>query len=354
MRMPGIEAKPMPTPFTANRCENSSACGLLRLGLSQARQVLMSLCAIRDPDRARRLAILALLLAAPPTQALHQGRVDLEQRYPAVVNLATETDGNLCSATKIDAHWLLTAAHCLVDAESGDLRAAFKPGGEIRISNAPVQAAGATAQPVVVEEARLAPAYAQGLKAFRAYKAARLEDAREHGTQTSAIPKLTPEAALAQRLRLRHHFAARHADVALVRLRNATPDIPTLPLEPRAAEAESDVILVGYGCAAPGATSIRPVRRAWGKTQVIRANAINFYTMGGQMRAGAPSLCPGNSGGPVLSQGQVIGVNTVVYGLNATHGSRSNMAVNLAPLVGWLTSTLSGPRPAPSSRASPD
>jgi hypothetical protein len=150
---------------------------------------------------------------------------------------------------------------------------------------------------------------------------------------------------------MRHHFAARYPDVGLVRLRTATPDIPTLPLQAKTPKADAEVVLIGYGCGAPGAKSLQPVRRAWGKTQVIRADGINFYTMGGQMREDAPSLCPGSSGGPVLHQGWVIGVNTVVYGLNDRHGARSNMAVNLDPLADWLALRRLYPAPRSKSKA---
>ncbi|WP_201063899.1 MULTISPECIES: trypsin-like serine protease [Thiorhodovibrio] len=312
------------------------SCKRLNGTLSQARQVLMGLCAIRDPRRRRPIAALVLLLAAAPACALHQGKVDIGGQYPAVVKIATEADGSLCSATKISAHWLLTAAHCLVEPQSGELREAFKPGGEILLSNTPVQRSADDAHPVVIDKAHLAPAYARGLQAFQAYKRDRLAAARERELDASAMPTLSPEAALEKRLRLRYHFAARYPDVALLRLRTATPDIPTLAVEPKVPDADTEVTLVGYGCAAPGADSTHPMRRVWGTTRVIRADAINFYTMGGQMREGAPSLCPGNSGGPVLHKGRVIGVNTVVYGLNARHGARSNMAVNLAPLADWL------------------
>jgi S1-C subfamily serine protease len=76
------------------------------------------------------------------------------------------------------------------------------------------------------------------------------------------------------------------------------------------------------------------VRRS-GRSRVIRVDAVNFYTDAGQRAAHAPSLCPGDSGGPVLHQGRVVGVHTVVFGLNRRHGARSNMAVNLAPLADW-------------------
>ncbi|EIC20587.1 trypsin-like serine protease [Thiorhodovibrio frisius] len=286
----------------------------------------------------RRLIALGCLLLAPsPSAALYQGTADLHGRYPAVVAIGTQTE-MLCSATKIGARRLLTAAHCVVDAQNGELRPAFEPGREIVVNQAPVQRQPGAGQRVTVARTLLSPEYARGLKAFRAYKAQQLLAAREGDSPGSALPEMTVEASLKLRLRLRYHFAARYPDVALIDLRTETPTIPTLAVRAVAPAPGDEVVLVGYGCAQPGAKTSGPVRRGWGRTQVIRADAINFYSMAGQKQDGAPSLCPGTSGGPVLRQGQVIGVNSVVYGLNARHGARSNMAVNLAPLADWLDS----------------
>jgi hypothetical protein len=339
MRTFSIKAKPMPTFFQSNNINPSMTYERPMRHLSQARQVLTKLCAIRDPRRKWLLAVFALLQATTPAWGLHQGKSDVEARYAAVVGIRTSADGFLCSATKIDTHRLLTAAHCLVDAQSGDIRAAFAPGGEILISNTPVLGPDDHGRLVVIENAQLAPAYATGLAAFRAYKADRLHAARERDINPAAMPNLSAQAAIEQRVRMRHHFAARYPDVALLRLRTATPEIPILPLAPKVPAPDTQVTLVGYGCAMPGGNSTQAMRRAWGTTRVIRADGVNFYSRGGQLSAGAPSLCPGNSGGPVLDAGRVIGVNTVVHGLNARLGARSNMAVNLQPLADWLGET---------------
>jgi Trypsin len=68
---------------------------------------------------------------------------------------------------------------------------------------------------------------------------------------------------------------------------------------------------------------------------VIRADAVNFYTFAADLRPGSPTTCPGDSGGPVLKDGQVVGVHGSVYGLSARDAARSNMSVNLHPLAGW-------------------
>ena len=301
----------------------------------------------------RHIAAICLMLATRPGLALHQGTPDREARYPAVVSLATEPQGRLlCSATKIGAYRLLTAAHCVVDPHSGELRAAFEPGGQLLISNAPVQigsapigsapagpvASDSSAYQVVIADTQLAPAYAQGLQAFRDYKAQRLTALQDQRPPASAVPELSAAQALQKYLRLRHHFAARYPDVALVQLRTATPGIPTRPVQPLAPAPGTEVILVGFGCAPLGAKTATPMQRRWGVAQVIRSDAVNFYSQAGQRQDGAPSLCPGNSGGPVIYQHQVIGVNSVVYGLNVRQGARSNMAVNLAPLADWINS----------------
>lgn len=296
----------------------------------------------------RHIAAICLMLATRPGLALYQGTPDREARYSAVVSLATEPQGRLlCSATKIGAHRLLTAAHCVVDPQSGELRAAFEPGGQLLLNNAPVQVGSAPVGPatpdanayqVVVADTQLAPAYAQGLQAFRDYKAQRLTALQDQRPHASAVPELSAAQALQKYLRLRYHFAARYPDVALVRLRTATPEIPTRPVRPLAPAPGTEVILVGFGCASPGAKTATPMQRRWGATQVIRSDAVNFYSQAGQRQDGAPSLCPGNSGGPVIYQHQIIGVNSVVYGLNVRQGARSNMAVNLAPLADWINS----------------
>lgn len=276
------------------------------------------------------------LLMTPSAFALSGGQSDSAQRHPEVVTLRGEQMAGGCSAVKIGSHSLLTAAHCVVDAGSGELRSAFQPGGSIKLDNAYRQESGADALTVVVAQTLLPESYRQGLAKFADYRRQRLAELSE-GAST------LPAATLEQGLRMRHHFAARYPDVALLRLRTATPSIPARAVDFTPLRAGAEVELVGFGCALdhpsagsgegpnPGFPAVR--RSAW--STVIRVDRVNFYTEAGQRAARAPSLCPGDSGGPVIHHGHVVGVHSVVYGLNARHGARSNMAVNLAPLADW-------------------
>ncbi|MFW5724128.1 MAG: trypsin-like serine protease [Halochromatium sp.] len=281
-------------------------------------------------------SLLLWLLVMPAAFALGGGQPDSEQRHPEVLTLRGERLAG-CSAVKIGSHTLLTAAHCVVDAGAGELWPAFQPGGSIKLNNAYRQENGADALTVVVAQTLLPESYRQGLAKFADYRRQRLAELSEG---ESALPAATLE----RGLRMRHHFAARYPDVALLRLRTATPSIPARAVDFTPLEAGAEVELVGFGCAGLGGSSagsnedsdpgFPAVRRAaW--SRVIRVDAVNFYTEAGQRAAQAPSLCPGDSGGPVIHAGRVVGVHSVVYGLNARHGARSNMAVNLAPLADW-------------------
>lgn len=277
----------------------------------------------------RRVLILLVGLAvAPWAMALSAGDPDSMGRHPEVVALRSEQSG-LCSAVKIEARTLLTAAHCLIDARTGALWPAFRAGRRVSLDNAARQRTGAEAISAVISRIDLPPAYREGLERFAAYRRRRL-------AELSANASSLPAAKLEQGLRLRHHFAARYPDVALMRLQTTTPSIPVKPVAFTPLQAGTEVELVGFGCAEPGAAGkAYPAVRRVGRSQVIRVDRVSFYTQAGQRSADAPSLCPGDSGGPVLHQGQVVGIHTVVYGLNARHGARSNMAVNLSALADW-------------------
>jgi hypothetical protein len=281
-----------------------------------------------------RVMMLVGLLAPPCALALSGAQPDSERRYPEVLWLHSEQMAG-CSAVKIGPQTLLTAAHCVVDPHAGDLRPAFQPGGSVRLDNAYRQENGADALSVVIAETQLPETYREGLAKFVDYRRQRLA---ELGAGAAALPA----ASLEQGLRMRHHFAARYPDVALLQLQTATPSIPARAVDFTPLQAGAEVELVGFGCAAlgraeadAGARPGFPAVRRSASSRVIRVDAVNFYTQAGQRVARAPSLCPGDSGGPVLHQGRVVGVHSVVYGLNARHGARSNMAVNLAPLAEW-------------------
>jgi hypothetical protein len=67
----------------------------------------------------------------------------------------------------------------------------------------------------------------------------------------------------------------------------------------------------------------------------LRVDPLNFYSFGRVMRTDAPSLCPGDSGGPVLRDGKAVGVHGTAHGAALRYGANSNMSVNLNSLMLW-------------------
>lgn len=286
----------------------------------------------------RGLAIAALLsgllgLGAGSARALIGGEPDFDGDYAAVV-LLVSGPRSVCSATKIGPRRFLTAAHCVVDGEGARLRPAFEPGGRVRVSNAPVPRGDGDFVVLSVVATRLPPDYLDGLARFRAYRQQRRE----------VLAEVLSGEVLERRMRLlslRHHFAARFPDLAVVDVAVATPGIPNLAVDLSPLQRDDPVTLVGYGCEhSPSATARVGVessfgRRSAGRTRVIRADRVNVYSYARLMADGAPSLCPGDSGGAVLRNGRVVGVLGTVYGLTRQDAASSNMSVNLHSLRGW-------------------
>lgn len=280
--------------------------------------------------RVSLLAILSFSLAGA-CPALINGEVDASGRYGAVVALWAQPERR-CSATKIAPRTFLTAGHCVIDVPSGGLAPGFRTGGEVRLSNRPT-ASWAEAKRVAVAETLLTPAFAQALRRLHAYQQTHIADYRARYSGE----------ALTQRIRVVQadsRISDRFPDAALVRVRETTPDIPVIPVDLAALKAGAEVVLVGYGCERvgdwlhPGPRARHP-RRTWGRSQVIRVDAVNFYSFGSEGHPGSATLCPGDSGGPVLFRGRVVGVHGTVWGLSRLSTARSNMSVNLHALSGW-------------------
>jgi len=280
----------------------------------------------------RRALLGLLLLCALPAKGLEGGRPDAEQRYAAVVALVAGPVDE-CSATKVGARRFLTAAHCVVDTGSGELRPAFRPGGSIAISNAPTPRTAEDFITAMVQHTRLAPAFREGMDRFIAFKRKRVAAFVEQFADKELQRRIAE-------MEAKHHFTARYPDAALVEIDRLTPSIPAAPIDLDTVTAEDTVTLVGYGCAhlaerQAEQQSLPFGRRRWAQTQVIRVDAVNFYSYAEHLRPGAPSLCPGDSGGPVLRDGKVVGVHGTVYGIGAAGGAHSNMSVNLHTLRDW-------------------
>lgn len=270
----------------------------------------------------------SLILGPAPALALGNAAPDLARQFDAVVTLRS-ADTPLCTAVKLGPRTLLTAAHCVVDSTTGTLKPSFEPGGQVNLDPGPEQSGRLGGVEAVIASTKLPETYQRGLARYRAYRKRRLSALE---AQTNGLPADL----LRERLRMRHHFAERYPDIALLQVTEALPAIPSLEVDFGPVDAGTEVVLIGFGCGLPDQDGRSPaIQRRTGRSRVIRVDAVNFYTEASQRQERAPSLCAGDSGGPVLRAGRVVGIHTGVYGLNARHGARSNMAVNLAPLADW-------------------
>ncbi|AFL73200.1 trypsin-like peptidase domain-containing protein [Thiocystis violascens] len=272
------------------------------------------------------LACLALSAIPLPATALLGGEVDAREDFSAVVAL-TLGETPHCSATKIAPDAFLTAAHCVADMRAGTLDAAFQPGRRIFVSNRTEPMTREDFIGLTLRKTQIHPRYREALQRFFAYREEKVRDYRARYTGEE----------LARRIRLieaSHHFTSRFPDVAILFVREPTASIPLARVDCAPLLPGDAVQLVGYGYESLKNIALarqkHPFgRRHWGTTEVIRVDPVNFYTYGGLMRAGEPSLSPGDSGGPVLRSGRVVGVNGTVYGLSRLDAARSNMSVNL-------------------------
>jgi hypothetical protein len=236
-------------------------------------------------------------------------------------------DAGHCSATKIAARRFLTAAHCIADTATGTVADTFAAGRTIQLSNAIVPVSSDLVNLPVIR-AELHPDFEQALERFHTYKVKAIDEYRIRYSGIDLEKRI-------HKIESDNHFTQRHPDLAVVTVRELTPSIPTAGVDFAPLVAGEQVDLVGYGCETGlHGPSASPGRR-WGKTWVIRVDAVNFYTFAHQMRPGAPSLCPGDSGGPVMREGKVVGVLGTVYGLSEKLGARSNMSVNLQGYRAW-------------------
>jgi hypothetical protein len=276
-----------------------------------------------------------LALVASPALALINGQFDDAGRYGAVVALWNDGERN-CSATKIAPYTFLTAAHCVVDVARGDLSSPFQPGGTLQIS-ARSESRPADTEALMVGRTELPPAFTEGLQRLYDYQQSLIADYRARYSGEDLARRI-------HRVQADSRITDRFPDAALVHVVTPTPAIPRLPVSLAPLPAGAAVILVGYGCERVSDWRRsdwrdRPARRLWGHSQVIRVDAVNFYTFGSERRAESATLCPGDSGGPVLLDGRVVGVHGTVWGLSHRDTARSNMSVNLHALSDWAAWT---------------
>ena len=278
---------------------------------------------------ARYAMMCALLGVVVRVEAIIAAKLDDPPQYAAVVVIISGDSGQ-CSATKIAARRFLTAAHCVADTSTGMVASTFAAGRPIQVSNA-VTPALRDLVLLHVERAELHPDFERALGRFYAYKEKIINEYREHYNGVDLELRI-------RRIESDNHFTARNPDLAVLSVRELTPGIPIARIDFAPLTAKEPVHLVGYGCEAGRDVPLASKygRRRWGETRVIRIDPVNFYTFAYQMLPGSPSLCSGDSGGPVMRAGKIVGVHGTVYGLSGKIGARSNMSVNLRAYKAWL------------------
>ena len=278
-------------------------------------------------------ALVAGMMSAFPSFALIDAKLDDAHRYEAVVVLVAGASRR-CTATKIAQQRFLTAGHCVANTSRGAIDETFAPGNRIRASNVLAPTGPADFLQLHVEQVHLPAEFERALKRLRVYQEKIIGQYREQYSGAELERRV-------RHVESQNHFTSRVPDLAIVEVRERTPKIPLARIDFAPLAKDESVHLVGYGCERfdkknrhRGASSFS--RRKWGETRVIRVDPVNFYTFAHRMRPGAPSLCPGDSGGPVMRAGKVVGVHGTVYGITRTHGARSNMSVNLRSIQPWL------------------
>jgi hypothetical protein len=276
----------------------------------------------------RYTIVFLLIVVTTKVEALISARLDDPPQYPAVVVMLIGDSGR-CSATKIAARQFLTAAHCVADFSTGTISDNLAEGQPIRVSNAVTPTQGDFVH-LHVKQASLHPDFEQTLKRFHAYKETIINEYRKHHEGVELERRI-------RRIEADNHIEARNPDLAVVSVDELTPRIPIASIDFAPLKAGESVHLVGFGCeVGPDALAESKYgRRHWGETRVIRIDAVNFYTFAHKMRSGAPSICPGDSGGPVMRAGKIVGVHGTAYGLSENLGANSNMSVNLRAYKTW-------------------
>lgn len=209
---------------------------------------------------------------------------------------------NHCTAVKIGASEILTAAHCVAKNSEPVLRYTFKSGRSFKIYNGEHIAKDSSGRDVTVERTKVHPEWMQC-----AFDTQGVCGTYAHATKYPHPP-----------------------DIALIVVEESLPE-PHAQVNAARVEAGEQVIVTGYGCDQQqnrGALTESTIKH--GENTVLpkdkagpfaRAYPNYFPTPGESEANGELTLCAGDSGGPVF---RVDTNPRRLVGINSTHQTNSN------------------------------
>lgn len=248
--------------------------------------------------------------------------------FPSVVELSTG-----CTATKVGSKTFLTAAHCVFDFAARGKQSDYHDNATLSITNNP-NPRSTSWKSVTIETTIVDP-----------------------GFQTACSAVTCDDDIVNTSL-----------DVAVFRIKEDTASIPVAAVDYRFVLPADPVFIMGYGCetgsgpsapqGVPGDPTLPFGRLKYQATRVSRdtvaelvgipvlspSHLLNFFTAGKPTDPTSASLCPGDSGGPVilnLPEGRyVVGVNSGGYGDSATDATPVNQHARLTNAVVWMPSEI--------------
>lgn len=269
------------------------------------------------------LLILASLISLPivvHTESAHAwligGKAPQKKEFRSTVFI-----NQACTGSKIGPKLFLTAAHCVIDNQTGNLLRKYEPNEYVQLKTH----YNFLSHGNVIARTYMHPGYQKRVKH---------QIANNLATSSQGLVSF---------------------DIALIVVKEETPGIPSANVDFEEVRSGEEVVIGGYGCTDSSIKSREYNGFKVQETKVVGAEVIskdalnrditkahdfNFYTEGKKSNSQSASICPGDSGGPVYNQRSmaVIGVNSQYIFIDRSGVSFVNTHTRVSEVKEWMTS----------------